>query len=859
DEDGRRPHARSFTQHKANIWMNKEGPKRKKNRKRSKKRTPLIGTCTSSNPGEIIGEPPQRPTLVSSEVEALQVESPKSAELGNCLRQSKVTSPRKGPSQKPLCNTGSQKTEPLLSGLHVTQPKHTEIASGDPSKTALKVASSNGPVSTLFTLNVEQTQQRASKIKSSKTANTESMKITQSKIRTSESETQPQVLLEGKTKLKQVNKKSPQKTSSSSELNVAQGCKLPFIPVSELLVADTHSSSIPAVNVENTHSKPNVKEKNTSSVTEETHMPNLPPMQFELNTVIMSEAKNKLDHLCNLLDSIVIEHSGKEGYSTNTVIPVLVDQTAKGTSEVAVIPSKFESLPGTVSECQGEKTKEDIEHERKARKEAKAMKKKGGDKSKSENDKQENFNCIKVEKKKAVQQGKPLVVSAVTEEKLPRGKQEPSGSSVPSQGTSQESTTAKSKADLKRERREKQEAQRQAKMIAKAKEVEKQTKGQEQVHLSNDKAKPAPKKKKSAGEGAKRSRDRRIPLLGHLPLHFSQLPIYPVNCDDIHPAVRTLGLKMRDRIVDGSTARVVSTLAALKRFINDYRTPESCDLSRDLAEKLLPNVAFLNACRPHAIAMDNAIRFLKHKVNSIEASMPEAQAKDELRTAIDDYLQENINLASSTIASHAASLIDDGDVILTFGYSAVLIEVVEAVCKGGSNISVVVVDSPHPSSGVSMVKKLSSMSVTTYYRLITDVTHIMHKVTKVVVEAEAVMMNGAIQGICGTAGLALAAATHDTPFIVLCHTYKFCNNDLTDSLVINELGDADSIVSCPSREYFGLLDNWRETQNLNVVSLVYDVTPACLVTALVTEQSVLPTSAVPVIIRRNYADILGQD
>lgn len=58
-----------------------------------------------------------------------------------------------------------------------------------------------------------------------------------------------------------------------------------------------------------------------------------------------------------------------------------------------------------------------------------------------------------------------------------------------------------------------------------------------------------------------------------------------------------------------------------------------------------------------------------------------------------------------------------------------------------------------------------------------------------IVEAEAVMMNGAVQGMCGTAGLALAAATHDTPFIVLCHTYKFCNNDLTDSLVFNELGE----------------------------------------------------------------------
>lgn len=61
-------------------------------------------------------------------------------------------------------------------------------------------------------------------------------------------------------------------------------------------------------------------------------------------------------------------------------------------------------------------------------------------------------------------------------------------------------------------------------------------------------------------------------------------------------------------VIEGATGRVISVLSALKRFISDYRTPEACDLSRDMADKLKPNVDFLAACRPHAIAMDNAIR-----------------------------------------------------------------------------------------------------------------------------------------------------------------------------------------------------------------------------------------------------------
>ena len=64
----------------------------------------------------------------------------------------------------------------------------------------------------------------------------------------------------------------------------------------------------------------------------------------------------------------------------------------------------------------------------------------------------------------------------------------------------------------------------------------------------------------------------------------------------------------QERVIDGSTARVISMLAAFKRVISDYQTPESCDLHRDLAEKLVSNMSYLLACRPQNIAMDNAIR-----------------------------------------------------------------------------------------------------------------------------------------------------------------------------------------------------------------------------------------------------------
>ncbi|XP_066981879.1 translation initiation factor eIF2B subunit delta isoform X2 [Macrobrachium rosenbergii] len=578
-------------------------------------------------------------------------------------------------------------------------------------------------------------------------------------------------------------------------------------------------------------------------------------LKGDIENFTMSKGMNKLDRLCGLLEHIVIEHK-------DTVSQNVAKANSPNNEKVKSNQSNDIAHANNVtSNSNEEKTREEVELERKARKEAKKAKKKGGNK---ENEKEgaEVNNASKME----VNHETPKNAQAVQKPSSSGGGQQGTPTKLVQEAKNKDAdSSGKSKADLKRERREKQEAQRKAKMEAKAQETEKKQKQPQQG--SKDKTLPQPPKKKSDVE-VKRGRDkksadkehseRRVPLLGHLTPFLSQPPSHPVNCDFIHPAIRTLGIKMKERVIDGSTARVVSMLAAFKRVINDYQTPEACDLHRDLAEKLVSNMAFLRSCRPQNIAMDNAVRFLKHEVNSIGPSVPEAQAKDELRSSIDEYIRENIILASSTIASHAAQVIKDGDVILTFGYSALVSDVVEAALSRGEKVSVVIADTPHPPSGAAMAKRLADLGVTTHYRLITEVSHIMNKVTKVIVEAESVMMNGAVQGLCGTAGLALAAAIHDTPFIVLCHTYKFCNNDLTDSLVLNELGDADSVVSC-NGEFYNLLSDWRSTPNLNVVSLVYDITPANLVTALITEQNVLPTSAVPVIIRRNYADILGQD
>lgn len=52
-----------------------------------------------------------------------------------------------------------------------------------------------------------------------------------------------------------------------------------------------------------------------------------------------------------------------------------------------------------------------------------------------------------------------------------------------------------------------------------------------------------------------------------------------------------------------------------------------------------------------------------------------------------------------------------------------------------------------------------------------------------------------------------------------------------------------------------LLTNWKTKKLLNLLNIMYDVTPADLVTAVVTELAILPCTSVPVILRIKPSEI----
>jgi translation initiation factor eIF-2B subunit delta len=348
---------------------------------------------------------------------------------------------------------------------------------------------------------------------------------------------------------------------------------------------------------------------------------------------------------------------------------------------------------------------------------------------------------------------------------------------------------------------------------------------------------------------------------------------------DVHPAILALGLQYSSYTICGSTARMVAMLIAFKAVIESYQTPPGNSLARHLtSHHLSPQIDYLRSCRPLSITMGNAIRWLKDVIIKIDPSTPEADAKRDLVNEIDDFIRERVTAADKLIAENGYKKIERGDVILTYASSSIVEKTLVRAHKEGIPFSVIVVDSKPLFEGKQLARKLYDQGLSVKYLLITSASHAVKQATKVFLGAHAMMSNGRLYSRVGTAIVSMLAHAQTLPVIVLCESVKFTERVALDSIVGNELAPADEILSESERQALlplkdhlpdsllkklgekeedkqkkpntGEVMKWIEgSDNLQMLQILYDVTPAEYIDMVVTEYGSLPPSSVPVVHR----------
>jgi len=304
-------------------------------------------------------------------------------------------------------------------------------------------------------------------------------------------------------------------------------------------------------------------------------------------------------------------------------------------------------------------------------------------------------------------------------------------------------------------------------------------------------------------------------------------------------------------------------------------------------------ITYLSTCRPLSISQGNAIRALKLAIAGIDPSMPESAAKATLCDFIDSFIREKITVADQVIAASAAQKIQDGDVIVTFAGSSIVKQTLLLAHNEGKQFRVSIIDSRPLFEGKNLARALANAGLDVQYSLVHGISHAIKDATKVFLGAHAMTSNGRLYSRVGTALVAMSAKERaggvEVPVIVCCETVKFTDRVALDSIVVNEIADAAELVSAnPAQQVTGLPDpaaftappidpkkgkggkpaaptpdltasdrtpspsplaNWKETSHLQLLNLMYDVTPAEYVDMVVTEMGSLPPSAVPIVHR----------
>jgi translation initiation factor eIF-2B subunit delta len=240
---------------------------------------------------------------------------------------------------------------------------------------------------------------------------------------------------------------------------------------------------------------------------------------------------------------------------------------------------------------------------------------------------------------------------------------------------------------------------------------------------------------------------------------------------------------------------------------------------------------------------------------------------------IDNFIRDRVTAAGQLISGYAIKKIEAGDVILTYGSSSIVEQSILRAHREGIVFSVIVVDSKPLFEGKQLARKLANHGLKVRYYLITGASHAVKDASKVFLGAHAMMSNGRLYSRVGTALVSMLASSQSLPVIVLCESVKFTERVALDSIVGNEVAPADELLSEVERgallplrpilpsllrkgddeetkaETRDVLRWIEESPNLQMLQVLYDVTPAEYINMVITEYGSLPPSSVPVVHR----------
>lgn len=149
--------------------------------------------------------------------------------------------------------------------------------------------------------------------------------------------------------------------------------------------------------------------------------------------------------------------------------------------------------------------------------------------------------------------------------------------------------------------------------------------------------------------------------------------------------------------------------------------------------------------------------------------------------------------------------------------------------------------------GRALLESLTQAGLQCTYLLLPLLSSVLDRTSLVLLGGSALHSDGALYSRAGTALVAMLAKEHRVPVVACVETYKFGERVVLDGVATNELGNGVDLLDIPTNTILSIKKpqdkpaHGSGIPNLTPLSLMYDLTPPSLITAVCTEVSATMT------------------
>jgi ribose 1,5-bisphosphate isomerase len=244
----------------------------------------------------------------------------------------------------------------------------------------------------------------------------------------------------------------------------------------------------------------------------------------------------------------------------------------------------------------------------------------------------------------------------------------------------------------------------------------------------------------------------------------------------------------------------------------------------------------LLSTRPTAVSLPNAIHYVLRELDHATST---EEAREKMVSRAESFIRDSLQ-AVDRIGDYGARHISDGDVILTHCNSEAALACILSAHRSGKEITVFATEVRPGNQGLITIRTLNDAGVQTQYIVDSAARFFMNEVDRVIVGADAVMVNGAVVNKIGTAPIALAANEARTSLMVAAETYKFAPRTVLGETIEIEEREPNEVLAEPLR---------ASLPHVRVRNPVFDVTPPTYIDLIVTEKGAFPPALAYIIIR----------